>query len=422
MNLKNNTFRMPVGDFSQQAGTGSKMFARQMAILTSLIAISAIGECLYFLPFIGDIFKQSQYFYYGSSPLIAILFCISLIYDRKISRNQLYTTVWLLFVFMALYQFSPLRMMQVSGLLAIVMLKDEQRRVAFEKFKTLFCAILFINIIAYPFIVMDWLPRFAEIVPDHWLKQEVGMFYENFGISYELKSSYSLRQTGELFRMSAWFEEPGNVGTLAGLILAATGFKMDRKGWVLLVGGLLSFSLAFYLMVAIYLGMKKPKIFLLVSAALILVLTLFQDNEFVTKTLTDRLSFSESKVSGDNRTEEIFDVAFDNFLDTPNVWLGQDADHQLNKLQFNTSSWKNLVWDYGIIGTFLYLSIFIFLAIQSVLKNPVNRYRQILDLAPFVIVFFLSIYQRPYVVSLSYFLIFMGAMTMANKGSGTSNE
>ena len=51
---------------------------------------------------------------------------------------------------------------------------------------------------------------------------------------------------GVLFRMNGVYDEPGTVGTIAALLLAATGFRLhDWRCRVLYAAGVLSFSLAF---------------------------------------------------------------------------------------------------------------------------------------------------------------------------------
>jgi hypothetical protein len=392
--------------------TSSIFSFNKTGLLTSLIALTALCDFLYMLPLLGDVSKQTQLLYLGLSGVIATILAVSLLKDGRISIKKMMVAMWILLVFVVLFGWAPTRLMICAGLVAIWMLHEEQQRLAFEKFHAIFCVIVLVNVLAYPFISLGMLPSLGEIIPDHWLKQEVGMYYENYGISFVLHGLGNAMQVGSflLYRMSAWFEEPGNVGTIAALLLAATDFKMNWKGKVLLVGGVLSFSLAFFAMAILYTLMKKPKAFLYLVGVLVFSAWYFQDNEFLSSKLFDRIFISASGIAGDNRTGAEFDAAFSQYVETPSVWLGHDADHQLYKLQYNASSWKNLVWDYGIIGAVLYLSTFALVFYRKTLGEQNGRLIKLKQLLPFLIVFVLSIYQRPHVLSLSYFLIFIGAM------------
>jgi hypothetical protein len=392
--------------------TSSIFSFSKTGLLTSLTALTALCDFLYMLPFLGDVSKQAQLLYLGLSGVIATFLAVSLLKDRRVNIKKMMIAMWILLVFIVLFGWTPTRLMICAGLVTIWMLHEEQQRLAFEKFHTIFCVIILVNVLAYSLISPGMLPSLGEIIPDHWLKQEVGMYYENYGISFVLHGLGNAMQVGSflLYRMSAWFEEPGNVGTIAALLLAATDFKMDWKGKVLLVGGVLSFSLAFFATAILYTLMKKPKAFFYLVGILVFLGWCFQDNEFLSSKLFDRISISANGIAGDDRTGAGFDAAFSQYATTPSVWLGHDADHQLYKLQYNAASWKNLVWDYGIIGAALYLSVFALMFYRKTLGEQNGRFIKLKQMLPFLMVFVLSIYQRPYVLNASYFLIFVGAM------------
>lgn len=404
--------------------TRSNFTLSKTVLITSLIALAALCDFLYMLPFMGDVSKLTGVLSLSLSAFLGVLLSARFITQGRVNGSNLLIASWLLFVFIWLYGISPARMAVYAGLFAILMLTVEQQQSAFNKFMLMFCVIILVNALAYPLISIGFLPSFGEINPDHWLKQEVGMYYESFGISFVLHGNSNSIQLGDLllYRMSAWFEEPGNVGTIAALLLAATDFRMDWKGRVLLASGILSFSLAFFAIVIAYTSMKKPKYFLYMLFTLIFVAWYFQDNEFVSSKLIDRVSISDQGITGDNRTEVAFDSAYNNYVSTPSVWLGHDSEHQLYKLHFNSSSWKNLVWDYGLVGTALYLSTFLFIFIHAVVKHAKGRLNRLKQLLPFVLVFVLSIYQRPYVLIISFFLIFVGAMALRDTEEVIAHE
>lgn len=334
-----------------------------------------------------------------------------------VSSKHILFALWMPIVYLTVYGLSPLQMVECAGLIALWMLKPEQQALAFEKFVSIFAVILLINSLAYPFAALGMLHNFGPIIPDHWLKQATGIFYDNLGLTFVIheENALNISTVSAFYRMSAWFEEPGNVGTMSALMLAATRFRMDWKGKALLVGGMLSFSLAFYAMCVLYNVLRHPRNLIYVAIFGACFVWFFQDNEFVSARLLDRVSVTDGGISGDNRAEESFKVAFEQYVQTPIVWLGHDANNQLYKLHYNVFSWQNLVWDYGIVGTLMYLSLFVIVFYQRALATATMRRERMWQSLPFVMIFLMSIYQRPYVLSLSFVLIFVGAMCVKNE-------
>lgn len=368
------------------------------------------------LPFVGDISKNVLLIH---KALTLVFTSLVFMYAGKsgVSSNKILLGLWMPIVYLTVYGLSPMQMVECAGLIALWMLREDQQALAFEKFVAIFAVILIINSLAYPFAALGLLHNFGAIIPDHWLKQATGIFYDNLGITFVIheENALNISTVSAFYRMSAWFEEPGNVGTMAALMLGATRFRMDWKGKALLVGGMLSFSLAFYAMCIFYNVLKHPKNLLYVVIIGMCFAWFFQDNEFVSARLLDRVSITDGGISGDNRAEESFKVAFEQYVQTPTVWLGHDANNQLYKLHYNVFSWQNLVWDYGIVGTLMYLSLFVIVFYQRALATVKLRRERMWQSLPFIMIFLMSIYQRPYVLSLSFVLIFVGAMCVKSE-------
>lgn len=396
---------------------------KKSGLLASLIAVAALCDFLYMLPFIGNVSEHMVFVHKGLTLLFAA-FVAAQIGHAGFARNKIYFALWLPIVYLIVYGTSIMQMVECLGLIALWSLKAEQQAQALEKFIAIFCVIILINTLAYPFAALGVLPNFGDIIPEHWLKEASGIYYENLGITFVMHegTAVDISNISSLYRMSAWFEEPGNVGTFCALMLAATGFRMDAKGKILLAGGMLSFSLAFYIMCMLYNVIKHPKNLIYVIAISASVVWIFQDNEFISTKILDRVSITNGGVSGDNRAEEAFKAAFAQYAETPSIWLGHDADHQLYKLKYNVYSWQNLVWDYGVIGTMMYLSLFLIVFYQRALAVQKARKKVLWQQIAFAAIFFVSIYQRPYVLGLSSALIFIGAMTLAEQGQRQKND
>ena len=127
---------------------------------------------------------------------------------------------------------------------------------------------VFINIyalVSIPSILMFFLLaagvnlEWEYLEPYSKAKQSTGVYYREYFGMVVLSTQIFTLGSGELFRLCSVFPEPGVVGTVSALLLTVTRFEIKNwKGVTLLVSGLLSFSLAFYVLAGLYLILKKP--------------------------------------------------------------------------------------------------------------------------------------------------------------------
>lgn len=245
----------------------------------------------------------------------------------------------------------------------------------------------------------------------HEGKSASGVYYEWRPLGLILKGG-----SDTLPRLCGVFDEPGVVGTLSGIFLPILILKNNKRDkiWTILlfIEGVLSMSMAFYALCVITLcclafraSAFKLAIFLLL---LILGVVLFSkasfDNPAITA-LQSRIDLDSSTVIKDNRTSSNFDYVYSQLFEQGgrNLFWGFGPGAVSNNKAINASfSYKCLIYDYGLIGTFLYLSVFWEIAI---LKFGINK-----NNFPFLIVFFVSVYQRPYVLNFQYFTIFCLAL------------
>lgn len=219
-------------------------------------------------------------------------------------------------------------------------------------------------------------------------------------------------QSGYLARYCGVFDEPGVVGTLAAILFAALDKKNNKKlSILLLVEGFFSFSMAFYLLVAIYVliqaiirGAFK---FAIVLVLTVIAFTVFVNTEFnneYLRKIQSRIDTTSFILVENNRTTDSFDSEYDYFVEKGGYPLlmgnGQGAVES-NSHMTASSSYKKLVYNYGIFGFSLMIFVFVLLA-------KMQNWRR--SYLPFVCVFFASIYQRPYVFTMEYLTIFIGAL------------
>lgn len=377
-------------------------------LLAALLVTAVLSKYLYFLPIVGLV-KDSMGFV---SPVLAIVvvivFASRVAVTDKVPVANSTVVAYLLFVYIVIYGFGLLVAVNYLLLYVICSVKKKIIWRAFDLFRTVLSVVLAVNVLAYPLVSLGLISSLGTISPLHLMKEEAGIYYDDYGITYVLVGLDNAINVGSLlfYRMSAWFEEPGNVGTFSVLVLAASGFRYDRRNYVILAGGALSFSLAFYLLLAVGMLAQSLKKSLVVLGIGVVALTLFSDNELVQVSILDRLDLTDSSIQTTRRTSLAFDAQYEKYIKTESVWFGHDPDQRLfNQPDLDMSSWKGLIWDFGIFGTILYLGFFLALALNT-LRNK-QHFREFL---PFFLVFFMSVYQRPYVLDGLFVLIFYAAL------------
>ena len=202
-------------------------------------------------------------------------------------------------------------------------------------------------------------------------------------------------QTG-LARFQAFTEEPGLVGTLCAFMLACLDLKQNK--WQILifvVCGILSMSLAFYLMFALWLvysavNLKNIRGKILLIAFIFLIFCLAQNE--VTELVAGRIT-GKSIAEIDNRGTATFKNAFDAFLCSNDAMFGcglrtfHDMFDNTGESGGNAGA-KPFIYSYGFFSMFL-----LFLTYTGVFIRTNGRNSKAMFI---LLVFWLSFYQREY--------------------------
>ena len=203
-------------------------------------------------------------------------------------------------------------------------------------------------------------------------------------------------------RFCGYYDEPGVVGTLSGVILMSSGFNLRKKINIpVFIAGILSFSFAFYVMAIIY-GLAflsfKVKIWLIFASIGFVVL--FSNNEVLDSYIFSRFTIEDGKIAGDNReADKTFKATYERFTQTNNYYFGVGAKAgQL--FNFGGATYKDLIVAYGIIF-FIYfvgvLTLYAFFDLQFKKEFFI-----------FILILISILYQRPFITEYFYmFLIFI---------------
>lgn len=225
----------------------------------------------------------------------------------------------------------------------------------------------------------------------------------------------------QIKQLCGMFDEPGLVGTVSALILCAKkfDFRKNKELIILILGGLISMSFAFIMICIIYyvlmLFIKKKKkqfkilIVLLISS--LVLLFLFKDSEIVQHFFLSRISFSS--LINNNRTSQEFDNLFNEFLSTNNVLFGLGNGNPVFDY-VDAASYKVLIFNLGIIGFFIIIAWWL---CWGLIYSKKNKFCLIL-----VFIFFMSLYQRPWVIYLYFIVIYFGGIEYLNGGNITDEN
>lgn len=217
-------------------------------------------------------------------------------------------------------------------------------------------------------------------------------------------------------RLSGIFDEPGMVGTVAGLMLVANGIKLNKnwKNILLLICGVCSLSLAFYTIVLIALCLRcikrqQWKLFAIILGVIIVYFTILAvriDNPTFIK-LQERLTISDGEFLGNNRLTSKFDYEYQKFISGDIKYklfgLGRNASSN-NPKMYGSSSYKMIIYDYGYFG-FIIMLIWITFSFHIENGKKILKYWEAYVL---LAVFLASLYQRPSIYFIYYIVILLG--------------
>ena len=199
-------------------------------------------------------------------------------------------------------------------------------------------------------------------------------------------------------RFCGYYDEPGVVGTVSGVLLIIDKFNFrDWKCYPLLISGIFSFSLYFYVLIVVYVflwGSQKMKMLLAFSVVLLSFYILSSDNPFV-ELIYDRV-FSDDKY-GDNRTLPEFVSFWKKFCDSYLFFIGCGRNYANMVADPGGSSYKHMIVDHGIIMSSLFAIAFLLRYVYLKLSSR--------NLLLMLIIFLSVIYQRPYIFSLFYLFL-----------------
>jgi hypothetical protein len=291
-----------------------------------------------------------------------------------------------------------------------LILPDETKITIFSKFQKILAIVFLLGLISYFILLFINFNSFTIHPKNSLLRYDYIVYWVS------INSVEPIMRT--LPRFMSLFDEPGVVGTLAALLISYRKFSFKSfEHIVFFIAGLMSFSLTFYIIILLNLIFNRLISSKLLIASIISVFLLFSFNsEQIDYYFFNRIKFIDGKLSGDNRTTQDFDMAYNKFLkeDAFKVAFGVGYD-ELSAKQVTewTYSYKILVFEYGIIG-FLSILSFFSIAAYKIAPNKEGMF--------FLLVFILLAYQRINIFSFFNILIFFGGLNVIAHSAKYNSE
>lgn len=329
---------------------------------------------------------------------------------RGLQNDSIFNLLLFSFLILALqFSYNGVSLnIRFSFLLILVFLtfsKDIQSQIA-DYSRSLLAYILLIGLFVYILLVLGINLPYSELQPINSLKQEAGIFYRNYFFITTIDSLTFALGSGEIHRFQSILDEPGKLGTICALLLAFDDFKFRTwKEYVFMLSGVLSFSLAFFIIVFIFALFRKPKLGILISI-LSSIFYFFRDNlsslKLIDKYLYQRIDLiNEGLGKVNNRESDCFMSYFDEASDLNRLtWgLGKGAHSSTG---CDVSSALAYIYNFGYFG--LTVTLLVYLAI--IIKYHNNSIFNANNLF-FGFVSILLLYQRPAILSFWFFVFFV---------------
>jgi hypothetical protein len=351
---------------------------------------------------------------------VVCLTCIAFLIIQKglirITQTKIYLSAFVLTLFLY-FSFPGERgffVYKEINALAFIMLLLADRKFLMSSCEALFGAIAILlipSMIYYIMIVLGYDLSYTVFFEDGGGKSENGHFYRVYWGAVFLDHLIISYNGYNATRLLGIFDEPGYLGTIIALYLTLNKFKLDSlKNKILLVAGIMSMSLAFYLLCMIYFILNslffnhwRKLFYMFIVFAVLVTGALNLDLKIpVIERIAD---YSDDITKIDNREGSQFSYEFERFIqgDEINIFTGMgNAAHTV--IKGGSSSAKSLLYNYGLIGC---VGILLLYAFSLVYIGQYQLFLSFRNVVPFICVFLFSIYQRPDVLNPVYFMLFI---------------
>lgn len=358
-----------------------------------------------------SIFLFSMPFFVWNTTLnvapILLIFCLvfSLRYI-KLTVNQVIPVILIILLYVVISIRGEFNIIGTAAILLIchLFLLDEKFLIkVFNAYLLIFSVTIIPSLIVYILVI------FLGVQLPNIKIEALNHFKEGIYLRYPFLVVY-LDAGIVIPRFFGYYDEPGVVGTIAGVLLCARNFNLkDKINIPIFIAGILSLSLFFIIICAIYvIVFAKLKYKIITVVLLFLFVINFFSNKVLNEFVFNRLEITPSGLTGDNRIGDIyFEEWYKKFQDSSSYLFGLGRGSHLI-YNIGGCTYKDVITDYGILFFIIYITSFVFKGYQKIKKA---RYFFI-----YLLIFFGVIYQRPFIENLFYvFLLFAPISDLSNQ-------
>ncbi len=286
----------------------------------------------------------------------------------------------------------------------VIKMSPKRKRILFEYIIKLFIGFATIGAVYYLICVIG-LQRFIphSVFARRGRRNNIirnQQYYYVFPMGVVLRS-------GGLYRYCAIFDEPGVLGTIAALLYSGShkGIKRSLRIPVLIIG-IMTLSTAFYVIIAVFYvwiayTRKMYKTLVAIAGVLIIysIIYALPNDVLLIRTLQEKMLINTFFSRRDTkRFLEYYRAFISNGGYSLLMGMGKGAHRAIND---GTYSYKLILYDYGIIGSVLYIALFIQTYLREKSKEGVV----------FLLCFMISIFQRPFVYTTFFYPLFVTALS-----------
>lgn len=328
----------------------------------------------------------------------------SIIERKKITFSEILFLLSFTIYYIILFFHSYDNSIQITGILNLILcvgfgLSDEENQLnSYKLFKKIWILISLISAVCYISYILKLPIPYTEVIYYNYNAKES---YINYGLNFIYK-------TGDYLRLCGICNEPGAFGTITALLLCADKLNLKNKGnIIMLIAGIFTFSLAFTLMIFIYLIIKCFKnikilaVLLLLLGGYIFVIPNIQfENENINR-LIDRISIVYDGGLKTARSNSELDYLLKVTMNKHPIF-GFGKGYVRSFSFGGIATYKIYLVDLGIGGCLLIWGLLLLSVLAQKNRN--------INVITFLIVFFASIYQRPDIMNLPYVLLLLGGI------------
>lgn len=291
---------------------------------------------------------------------------------------------------------------QYLMIISIALLDPMEKTEFFSMFRKVFAILMIIPMVMF-FLRLLNIGIPYSLLADY--RADSNRIYLHYPLTVFMASIYSTHLP--VMRLCAFLDEPGYLGTIIMLLLAGDGYDLKKnENKILFLAGLMTLSTAFFVVTVVYfIIMNKETIFapkrrkyVIITLVLIALGVFFITTTDAGNKLIDIL-FSKLQTGDLRNSQTILSNTVEAYKENI-LYLLFGHGYYSYTMSYSSGgySWGMLLYDIGIFGMLLTVVYVLFF-------GKVNRFSKQEFL--FRMIMLASIFQRPYIVTIPYVVIFV---------------